>query len=211
MSRDLRLEELALTDSQEQLVRKLQANVEKTQLILDSLSGVTNASWAPIRVVTGQPTKVGDSVQVGDGFFRWNVDGWLEYKQGSEWLKLPRGPAKEGYTPVWLTALGGPYWIPSSGIQPWVEVSDDYTVLTSDCVVRCDATVGAFTVYMPAPETAPGKVYYVKKIDPTAYKVTISSSPYEIDGDTSRLLTIPFQCVALHSIGTTWELLGGFP
>jgi hypothetical protein len=163
MSSDLRLEHYGLNETPDTFLKKSQSNLEKIQLILDSLEGSTAESARSVTYYTGSPATT--------------------------------------YTPV----------IYSSVLTPWVEVSASYVISLADTIIRCNSTSGDITLTLPAPSVVLGKVFYIKKIDITTNDVIIDSGAYLIDGSATRSLTIRYQAVCVHSIGTTWEILAGFP
>lgn len=84
------------------------------------------------------------------------------------------------------------------------------TVLSTDCVVICDATSGGFTVTLPTAASSTGRVYTFKKLA-SSNNVTIDGNGAElIDGATTYTLTAAYKSVRIISNGTRWLILGGF-
>jgi hypothetical protein len=120
-------------------------------------------------------------------------------------------------TPPSMVTLATPPSIVAPEIPPIVitelqlshrTVSSSGLIISSDTVVLVNAAGGTLAVTMPNPVICDKKVLFIKKVDTTANKVTINGA---IDGKTSVVLTFPWQCVMLHSTGTAWQLIGGFP
>ncbi len=82
----------------------------------------------------------------------------------------------------------------SSGGLPNLTIknkSANYTLLSGDDAVLCDASAGGFTITLPA-ATNTGKVYYIKKIDDTVNPITVTpNGSNTIDGSPSETLDIP--------------------
>lgn len=87
-------------------------------------------------------------------------------------------------------------------------VTAAYTITISDRVILCDATVGAFTVSLPASLASIGRQFYIKKIDASSNVVTIDAdATEEVDGGLTADLTTQYESVTLVSDGTAWWIL----
>lgn len=83
-----------------------------------------------------------------------------------------------------------------------------YTLTSSDHVVLCDASGGAFTLTLPAAGGVTGLVLYVKKTDSSGSAVTIDGSGAEtIDGATTIDLALQYESVTIVSDGTSWHII----
>lgn len=83
-----------------------------------------------------------------------------------------------------------------------------YTITTSDAVVLCSASGGAFTVTLPTAVGNTGKIFHIKKTDSSANAVTIDGDGSEtIDGAATKAVQIQYQSFTLVSDGTNWSIL----
>lgn len=84
-------------------------------------------------------------------------------------------------------------------------VTADYTASPQE-IVLVDASGGAVTVTLPAPESAAGVV--VKKIDGSANVVTVATpGAGTIDGDTSRSISAQYVSREITSDGTNYWII----
>lgn len=85
-------------------------------------------------------------------------------------------------------------------------ISSARTLDHTDCLVRCDATGGAFTVTLPAAAAAPGRAYIVRKVDASVNAVTVDGDASEqIDGGAGVSLTTQYATALVISNGTGWD------
>lgn len=97
---------------------------------------------------------------------------------------------------------------PVANLLTLVTRTSDYTVITSDEVIICDATTGAFTLTLPAVAGTQGKRYYIKKIDSTANIVTIDGNSSEtVDDGTTAALENQYEAVTIVSDNTEWFVI----
>jgi hypothetical protein len=84
-----------------------------------------------------------------------------------------------------------------------------YTATSSDDLILCDASGGAFTVTLPAASTNSGLILTIKKTDNSlANKVTIDGNGSEtIDGATTRKLCTQYESYRIISDGSNWVVL----
>ena len=98
-----------------------------------------------------------------------------------------------------------------AGVASIRTVSDDYDVLTTDCVVLVDASGGAKTVTLPQASTVTGRIFTVKKIDSSANGVTLDGFSTEtIDGSGTKSLATQYKTMTVISTGTLWYILSSF-
>ena len=71
-----------------------------------------------------------------------------------------------------------------------------------DYCICADATAGAMTITLPA--VSVGRIIVVKKIDKTAFAVTVTPASGTIEGATSAVLSQPYQTACVSSDGTNW-------
>lgn len=77
---------------------------------------------------------------------------------------------------------------------------------SSDFLVLCDATSGAFTATLPAAAAAGvGRVFVVKKVDSSGNAVTVGTTASQtIDGVTTKSLASQWSSIRVQSNGTAW-------
>lgn len=89
----------------------------------------------------------------------------------------------------------------------YVSKTSAYTATSSDCVISCDASGGAFTITLPTASGIAGRLYRIKKSDTSGNAVTIDPNGSEtIDGSSTKSLTTAYDSVDLISDGTNWEV-----
>lgn len=86
-------------------------------------------------------------------------------------------------------------------------VTSDTTVTASDDTITADATGGAITVTLPAPEQLQFLRVSVKRLNSGANAVTVSGT---IDGGASYALAAQWKSVTVQSDGTRWLVLSSF-
>ena len=84
-----------------------------------------------------------------------------------------------------------------------------YNVLTTDTVIECDATGGAFPVNLITAVNNGGKLLMVKKTDASANAVTVDGDGTEtIDTELTRVLTNQGDFVVIVSDNANWQVVG---
>ena len=94
----------------------------------------------------------------------------------------------------------------ASSIQTnaYVAKTGNYTVQTGDYIIDC--TTNTFTITLPTAVGIQGKRYYVKNSGTGV--ITIACNGAEtIDGETTRVLSVQYQCILLVSNGASWLIL----
>jgi hypothetical protein len=83
-----------------------------------------------------------------------------------------------------------------------------YTVLAVDDTLRCNAVGGAITVNLPA-ATGSGRILNIKKIDASAYVVTVDGSGGEtIDGATTKEIGSQYDNLQIQDAAAgIWDIL----
>lgn len=110
----------------------------------------------------------------------------------------PPGPTG----PPGADAAGGPVAI-STKTGPTT-----YTVLSTDCVLRADASGGSITFNLPAASTVTGRIFYFKRIDSSGNTVTIDANGSEtIDGALTQTLPVQYFSLTIISNGTSWDII----
>lgn len=94
------------------------------------------------------------------------------------------------------------------GVLPTVNKTSGYTLTNSDYSVTCDATSAAFTVTLPTAVGRTGRIYTIKKIDSTAYAVTVDGAATEtIDGSLTYSLGYQNESITIQSNGANWIII----
>ena len=89
-----------------------------------------------------------------------------------------------------------------------VTKASDYTIVSADNVILCNASAGAFTITLPTAVGRSGKMYNIKKIDSTSNIVTVDGDGTEtIDDGLTADLTVQYESITVVSDGTEWWIL----
>lgn len=100
--------------------------------------------------------------------------------------------------------------LPSTGSKPMAITAaaktTTYQVLTTDDVILCDATSGAFTVTLTA-SPVNGEHYTIKKIDSSVNAITIGGNTKNIDGAANQTLPAQWNSVTVVYNGTAWFII----
>lgn len=84
----------------------------------------------------------------------------------------------------------------------------NYTVTTSDAIILCDSSGGAFTLTLPAASGNTGKVFQIKKTDSSFLAVTIDGDGSEtIDGATTTTVNTEGETLRIVCDGSNWQIL----
>jgi hypothetical protein len=84
----------------------------------------------------------------------------------------------------------------------------NYTALTTDYFIACDASGGSFTITLPASSGNTGLQYFIKKTDSSGNTVTIDGNASEtIDGSTTKVINTQYESISIISNGTNWYVL----
>jgi hypothetical protein len=87
-------------------------------------------------------------------------------------------------------------------------VSANYSITTSDNVVKVDASSGAITVTLPSAVGINGQQFNIKAMDISGGNVTVATtSSQTIDGGTTATLTTQYENITVHSDGANWVIL----
>ena len=125
-----------------------------------------------------------------------------------DWTTLPRQTTL-GELIQWLNrrlrALQQSLNVPGGTKGATVTVTVAYTALTTDDLILCNATSGAFSVTLPPVAGALGVILDIKKIDSSANAVTVDGASSEtIDDATTAVITVQYEDVTVHCDGTEW-------
>lgn len=83
-----------------------------------------------------------------------------------------------------------------------------YTLTSSDDMILCDSSGGAFTLTLPAAALNTGKVFYFKKIGSDLNTISIDGNGIEeIDGVTSTLISTEHEMLEIVSDSANWQIL----
>lgn len=103
-----------------------------------------------------------------------------------------------------------------STIPEWADVAAQsvttktttYAATTSDDLILCDASGGAFTVTLYAASGNSGRVLKLKKTDSSVNAVTIDGNSSEtIDGATTTTLSTQYEIVTIICDGSNWHIV----
>lgn len=89
---------------------------------------------------------------------------------------------------------------------PTTLVSDDYDALSTDTIIRVDATAKQTYILLPL-NPVPNEMKIVKKVDATDNAVTIRGNGRNIDGQQSIFMLGQSQTCWLQFNGTDWDIL----
>ena len=97
---------------------------------------------------------------------------------------------------------------PVPGVQALANKTGNYTLAPADYTIRADATSASFTVTLPLTPVH-GQIFNVKKIDSTAFTVTVSGNGKLIDGESSMVIGRRYNNIMVQydSTSTTWNIL----
>lgn len=80
----------------------------------------------------------------------------------------------------------------------------NYTATSTDDVINCDSSGGAFTITIPAASSNSGKVLMIRKTDSTVNNFVAVTAADNIDGVGTYNLSAQYSFVQIVSNGTTW-------
>lgn len=84
----------------------------------------------------------------------------------------------------------------------------NYTAAAGDYTIICNNTSGAITISLPTASGCSGRVYAIKKVSGVSLNVTIDPSGAEnIDGSSTRTLTLQYEGVLIQSDGSNWYVI----
>lgn len=98
-----------------------------------------------------------------------------------------------------------------SGVQTGIVTkTQNYTPTVRDHTILCDASPGKINISLPAAEASnQGRVYVIKKIDPSINRVTVSAADGQtIDGKPSHVISMRMGFVEIQSSGSAWFVFG---
>ena len=93
---------------------------------------------------------------------------------------------------------------------PIAEVSTSTALdgTATGATVLVNASGGAVTITLPTAAVGEDRRYTIKKIDSSAFTVTIDGNGAEtIDGATTAVITMQYESVTVQSDGTSWYIL----
>ena len=131
--------------------------------------------------------------------------GDISYNNGTTQVRLAVGSSGD----VCTVSGGIPSWAaPAEALESVTSKSTTYTALTSDDIILCDASGGAFTVTLYTASGNTGRKLKIKKTDTSVNAVTIDGSGSEtMDGNLTRLLHSQYEIIEIQSDGTNWQIL----
>ena len=98
--------------------------------------------------------------------------------------------------------------VTSSVLSSYLAVTTTYQALTSDSVILCDASGGAFTVTLSNVTVSSGKTYIIKKTDSSSNAVTIDGfSTDVIDGALTMTISTQWVSISVFCNGSAWYVV----
>lgn len=92
--------------------------------------------------------------------------------------------------------------------SPITTKTADYTATSSDHTILCNKSDGNITITLPAVSGCSGRIYNIKKIDSSAYTVTIDGNSSEtIDGALTQTLTTQYESITIQTDGSAWYII----
>jgi hypothetical protein len=89
----------------------------------------------------------------------------------------------------------------------YVSKTANYTALTTDYFIACDASGGSFTITLLAASGNTGMRLLIKKTDSSGNTVTIDGNASEtIDGSTTQVINTQYECYELICSGSNWYI-----
>ncbi len=88
-----------------------------------------------------------------------------------------------------------------------VSKTANYTPLSTDAYIECDASGGAFTITLPPVAGNPGLALDIMKTDSSANAVTVDGDGSDlIDGATTAVIVSENESIVVVSNGTSWGI-----
>ena len=115
-----------------------------------------------------------------------------------------------------IDALEKLFWTSDTPVRPDPSPTGYAKVVTTtasmtvgnETVILCNAVGGAIVVTLLAAAVAINRVYHVKKIDTSAYTVTVTPAGAEtVDGAATMVLSTPYEDIHIVSSGAAWFIL----
>lgn len=94
----------------------------------------------------------------------------------------------------------------TSGGSTVITINNNYTASTQN-IILCDASSGAFTITLPLASSNTNKVYTIKKIDNTNNLVTIDGNGSETIDDEINQTINKFDSLKIVCNGTGWKII----
>jgi hypothetical protein len=139
-------------------------------------------------------------------------DGMLVYNTATGTSGIGNVAVKPGffYYSNATTNLNGGTWISVGGASATalgvIATVANYTVLDADSTIFCDATSAGFALTLPNPVGKSGKVYVIRKTDPTDNAITFSPSLVYSQGSLVSSLNY-VKTIRIQSDGTNWNII----
>ena len=86
-----------------------------------------------------------------------------------------------------------------------VNITDNYTILSSDEYILCDATISSLTVTLPS-SPANGEIVTIKKTDSTGNTVTVDGNGYNVDGQSTHIISTQYDFIKIL-YNTEWYIV----
>lgn len=102
----------------------------------------------------------------------------------------------------------GVQWATASTLLSVVSKTANYTATTSDDVILCSASGGAFTITLYAASGNSGRRLTIKKTDSSNNAITIDGNASEtIDGTTTKTIASQYTSLTILCDGSNWHII----
>ena len=165
-----------------------------------------NVTYAKIQNVSSSDVVLG-RVSTGSGIIEeiaTTGTGNVVRVNSPEFLGLPTAPTAVAGTNS--TQIATTAFVTNALNTSVVSKVANYTLLTNDYTVLCDATTAGFTLTLPAASGLSGKIYVIRKVDDSTNALTIS--PALQLTQSTLVSSINFaQTLRVQSNGTNWYII----
>lgn len=130
-----------------------------------------------------------------------------DFFPGSFWLRTDTTPAR--LFVCQSSTAASAVWIPlTPPLRFLASKTAAYTITTSDDIVLCNASSGAFTVTLPTASGNTGLQFVVKRLNSGSNAVTVATAGGQtIDGASTVSLSSQYEFITLVSDGSNWFLI----
>ena len=99
-------------------------------------------------------------------------------------------------------------WKPLNQVRNYIDKTANYTLTDTDDFVNADSTASSFNITLPTAVGRMGKTFTIKAKAVGTFTVTVlTTSSQTIDGVTSYVFTIPYECITVISDNSGWFIV----
>ena len=181
----------------------LRINTTPPKLFVCKSSAAGAAVWvqALLQVVQDTAPKLGGDLDVNGKKITSASNGDV--------VVQPNGTGKVGIgtaTPNSVLSVAGPISTAITTIT-----TSPYNVAATDSVILCNSTAAALTINLPSAVSIAGRRYSFKKLNSTAFNVTIvavtTPTAQKIDGAATKVLSTQYSSLIVVSDGANWFIV----